>query len=435
MQKKVRKKKRRLKKSVKRGCLGIIIFLLLLTLFLLVRCTPAKDFLFGSGEPDEEEIVEPDSVDMVIADNLEHLIRRSSLIDTTMLAVDIYDLTRGCYVYEYHSHRRMIPASCMKLLTGVRALKQLGTDHQYNSYEYVLGMVRRDTLYGDLLLQMDDDPLLLSFDEFSQAVKYRGISHIKGKVIFDLLRTDTLRPHHTAQPYDITYKQVPLLMKGAPRVRSEFLASLRAAGVTYERDTLLFNMPLKANAELIYQFQTPLREVLKPMLINSSNVKAECVLYHIIHAQDRMAEPDTCLQMSALDFVQSEGIYDRMADFVVNDGSGLSPENRLTADFLVQLMIYAYKQPEIKDILIDESLATPAHPVRHGSLLGRMSAPCFRDRIFCKTGTLVSYASSSLTGYAHHINGRWFAFSIINNNSPVYDAREFQDAVCRVLVE
>ena len=435
MQKKVRKKKRRLKKSVKRGCLGIIIFLLLLALFLLVRCTPAKDFLFGSGEPDEEEIVEPDSVDMVIADNLEHLIRRSSLIDTTMLAVDIYDLTRGCYVYEYHSHRRMIPASCMKLLTGVRALKQLGADHQYNSYEYVLGTVRRDTLYGDLLLQMDDDPLLLSFDEFSQAVKYRGISHIKGKVIFDLLRTDTLRPHHTAQPYDITYKQVPLLMKGAPRVRSEFLASLRAAGVTYERDTLLFNMPLKANAELIYQFQTPLREVLKPMLINSSNVKAECVLFHIIHAQDRMAEPDTCLQMSALDFVQSEGIYDRMADFVVNDGSGLSPENRLTADFLVQLMIYAYKQPEIKDVFIDEALATPAHPVRHGSLLGRMSAPCFRDRIFCKTGTLVSYASSSLTGYAHHINGRWFAFSIINNNSPVYDARDFQDAVCRVLVE
>ena len=435
MQKKVRKKKRRLKKSVKRGCLGIIIFLLLLALFLLVRCTPAKDFLFGSGEPDEEEIVEPDSVDMVIADNLKHLIRRSSLIDTTMLAVDIYDLTRGCYVYEYHSHRRMIPASCMKLLTGVRALKQLGTDHQYNSYEYVLGTVRRDTLYGDLLLQMDDDPLLLSFDEFSQAVKYRGISHIKGKVIFDLLRTDTLRPHHTAQPYDITYKQFPLLMKGAPRVRSEFLASLRAAGVTYERDTLLFNMPLKANAELIYQFQTPLREVLKPMLINSSNVKAECVLYHIIHAQDRMAEPDTCLQMSALDFVQSEGIYDRMADFVVNDGSGLSPENRLTADFLVQLMIYAYKDSVIRNVLIDEALATPAHPTRHGSLLGRMSAPCYRDRIFCKTGTLVSYAASSLTGYAQNKNGRWFAFSIINNNSPVYDGREFQDALCRLLVE
>lgn len=435
MQKKVKKKKRRLKKSVKRGCLGIIIFLLLLALFLFFRCTPAKDFLFGHGGNDEEEIVEPDSVDLAIADDLQRFILRSPLIDTTKLAVDVYDLTRGCYVYEYHSHRRLIPASCMKLLTGIRALKQLGPDHQYSSQEYLLGTVKRDTLYGDLLLQMDDDPLLLSFDEFTQAVKNRGISHVKGKIIFDLLRTDTLRPHHTAQPYDITYKQVPLLMKGAPRVRSEFLTSLRAADVTYEGDTLLFNAPLKNNAELIYVSQTPLREVLKPMLINSSNVKAECVFYHNIHAQDRLAEPDTSLRMSAFDFIQSECIYDRMANFVVNDGSGLSPENRLTADFLVQLMVYAYKQTEIRDILIDEALATPAHPVRHGSLLGRMSAPCFKDRIFCKTGTLVSYASSSLTGYAHHVNGRWFAFSIINNNSPVYDAREFQDALCRILVE
>ena len=435
MQKKVKKKKRRLKKSVKRGCLGIIIFLLLLALFLFFRCSPAKDFLFGHGGNDEEEIVESDSVDMEIAEDLQRLILRSPLIDTTKLAVDVYDLTRGCYVYEYHSHRRLIPASCMKLLTGIRALKQLGPDHQYSSQEYLLGTVKRDTLYGDLLLQMDDDPLLLSFDEFTQAVKNRGISHVKGKIIFDLLRTDTLRPHHTAQPYDITYKQVPLLMKGAPRVRSEFLTSLRAADVTYEGDTLLFNAPLKNNAELIYVSQTPLREVLKPMLINSSNVKAECVFYHNIHAQDRLAEPDTSLRMSAFDFIQSECIYDRMANFVVNDGSGLSPENRLTADFLVQLMVYAYKQTEIRDILIDEALATPAHPVRHGSLLGRMSAPCFKDRIFCKTGTLVSYASSSLTGYAHHVNGRWFAFSIINNNSPVYDAREFQDALCRILVE
>lgn len=435
MQKKVKKKKRRLKKSVKRGCLGIIIFLLLLALFLFFRCTPAKDFLFGHGGNDEEEIVEPDSVDLTIADDLQRLILRSPLIDTTKLAVDVYDLTRGCYVYEYHSHRRLIPASCMKLLTGIRALKQLGPDHQYSSQEYLLGTVKRDTLYGDLLLQMDDDPLLLSFDEFTQAVKNRGISHVKGKIIFDLLRTDTLRPHHTAQPYDITYKQVPLLMKGAPRVRSEFLTSLRAADVTCEGDTLLFNAPLKNNAELIYVSQTPLREVLKPMLINSSNVKAECVFYHNIHAQDRLAEPDISLRMSAFDFIQSECIYDRMANFVVNDGSGLSPENRLTADFLVQLMVYAYKQTEIRDILIDEALATPAHPVRHGSLLGRMSAPCFKNRIFCKTGTLVSYASSSLTGYAHHVNGRWFAFSIINNNSPVYDAREFQDALCRILVE
>lgn len=406
----------------------------MLALFLLFRCSPARDILFGR-HGDEEIVLEPDSIDLAIADDVQRLIRRSSLIDTTMLAVDIFDLERNCYVYEYRSHHRLIPASCMKLLTGIRALKQLGAEHQYSSRMYILGKVKAGTLYGDLLLQMDDDPQLLSFEEFAQAVAYRGISHIKGRVIYDLLRTDTLRPHHTAQPYDILYKQLPLLMKGAPYIKSEFRASLSAAGITYDSDTLLFNVPLTDDAELVYQYQTPLREVLKPMLINSSNVKAECVLYHNQHAQDRLAEPDTCLYMKPLDFVRSEGIYDRMADFVVNDGSGLSPENRLTADFLVQLMVYAYKDSVIRNVLIDEALATPAHPVRYGSLLSRMSAPCYQGRIFCKTGTLVSYASSSLTGYAQNKEGRWFAFSIINNNSPVYDAREFQDALCRILVE
>ena len=112
-----KKKKRRLKKSVKRGCLGIIIFLLLLAVFLFFRCSPAKDFFFSKGEPIEEVVVlEPDSMDMAIADDVQRLIRRAMHIDTTMLAVDIYDLERNCYVYEYRSHRKLIPASCMEAI-------------------------------------------------------------------------------------------------------------------------------------------------------------------------------------------------------------------------------------------------------------------------------------------------------------------------------
>lgn len=416
--------------------MGIIVFLLLLALFLFITYSPAKSFsLFNFSRAEEDTEVLPDSMDVAIADEVYCLIRQFPGIDSTMLAVDVYDLSRGCSVFEYRSHHRMIPASCMKLLTSIRALKQLGTEHHYSSQEYALGEVRNDTLYGDLLLQMDDDPLISTFSEFAGAVKTYGISHVKGSVIFDLLRTDTLRPHHTAQPYDILYRQLPLLMKGAPRVKKEFLASLCAAGVTYESDTLMFNVPLPSDACMIFQQQTPLRDVLNPMMIHSNNVKAECISYHTQHSQDRQVEPDTSVQMPPLDFVLTEGIYDRLSDFTVNDGSGLSPENRLTADFLVQLLVYAYKNPEIKDVLIGETLATPAHPERHGSLMGRMSAPCFRDRIFCKTGTLVSYGASSLAGYAHHANGRWFAFSIINNDTPVFEARDFQDAVCRILVE
>lgn len=120
--------------------------------------------------------------------------------------------------------------------------------------------------------------------------------------------------------------------------------------------------------------------------------------------------------------------------YVINDGSGLSPENRLTTDFLVQLLEYAYHHQEIFDVLIHESLATPEEGPRCGSLMGRMLDPVFRDHLFAKTGTLTTMGVSSLSGYARGADGRWFAFSIINEDSPVYDSRVFQDRICKALV-
>lgn len=97
-------------------------------------------------------------------------------------------------------------------------------------------------------------------------------------------------------------------------------------------------------------------------------------------------------------------------------------------------MDYAYHNDSIRQVLIDESLATPGHPERHGSLMGRMTDQRFLGRIFCKTGTLTTIGTSSLTGYAQNADGRWFAFSVITCDTPVADARNMQDAVCGALV-
>lgn len=120
--------------------------------------------------------------------------------------------------------------------------------------------------------------------------------------------------------------------------------------------------------------------------------------------------------------------------FVVNDGSGLSPLNRLSAHFLVELLQYAWQREPMRHVLIDEALATPGHPVRRGSLRGRMSAPIFRNHVFVKTGTLTSQALSSLAGYVLGADGRWRSFAIINENSPVAESHIFQDQLCMELV-
>ena len=38
-------------------------------------------------------------------------------------------------------------------------------------------------------------------------------------------------------------------------------------------------------------------------------------------------------------------------------------------------------------------------------------------------------------GYAHGRNGHWYAFSIINRDSPVEESRLYQDMLCKVLVK
>jgi D-alanyl-D-alanine carboxypeptidase len=113
----------------------------------------------------------------------------------------------------------------------------------------------------------------------------------------------------------------------------------------------------------------------------------------------------------------------------------LSPDNRLTVHFLVGLLRYAYNDESMRQVLIDEALATPGHPIRHGSLLGRMTASEYRDRIFVKTGTLTTIGLSSLAGYAQTTDGRWLVFAIINEDSPVAESRMFQDRFCRELVK
>ena len=106
----------------------------------------------------------------------------------------------------------------------------------------------------------------------------------------------------------------------------------------------------------------------------------------------------------------------------------------MTADFLIKVLKYAFDHSDLRDELIGGLLATPGIDERRGSLYGRMFDECFNDRVFCKTGTLATRGVSSLCGYVYGEDNRWYAFVIFNEDTPIYEAREFQDVVCRALI-
>lgn len=423
------KRKRRLKKSVKRGCMGFVLAAVVIISLSVYECTRERH---ASDMPEPAfPTLPPDGTDSLVAARVMRSVLTAPCIDTSRLAISIFDLDRNCPVLEHRSQCLMAPASCMKLLTAIAAYRMLGLDHQYRSHLLVQGTRQGCKLRGNVILQADDDPQLLSLDDFAQALRQKGITEVEGNIEYNLARRDTLRQHPTASPWDISYAKVPILMKGEGRIRQEFQAALTRAGISVNPA----EQPLHGNADTILTISHTLREVCAPMVIHSSNIKAEAVYYHLHHHMARLqpAQDISTLPLLQRFMLDELGMVD-FERYTVLDGSGLSPQNRLTTSFLTRLLTYAFRHDDLRQVLIDETLATPGHPERHGSLMGRMNTPTFHGKVFCKTGTLTTIGTSSLAGYAQGADGRWFAFAIITGQTPVADSRNMQDDICKAMV-
>lgn len=422
-----KKKRRRLKKSVRRGCALIIAVPILICLFVF-----GKDFINLKDFKEQKEEVVADEAPAsltTIRERIDHLFQIPQRLDTATISLEVYDIASRSVVYSRHANRLAPPASCLKLLTAVGAMDILGVNHCYTTQVVARGEQQGNTFRGTLTFQLDDDPMVETLQPMVDAIYRKGIRRIEGDIELYLMRDDTLKAHSTAATWDIPYNKLPILLKGRERIEKDLNYLLAAKGVSVVRCEVEH---VDADENVIYRLETPLREVLAPMLIHSSNIKADGLYGHLHRTADHL--PMFSLSEDWWVPILLNRVGGDHTGFVVNDGSGLSPDNRLTADFLVRLLAYAWEREDMRRVLLDEALATPAHPVRHGSLLGRMSAPLYRNRIFVKTGTLTTIGLSSLAGYAKTADGRWLIFSIINENSPVAESRIFQDALCREMV-
>lgn len=356
-------------------------------------------------------------------------------LDRTKIAVAVYDLTTRQQVYSYHADRLMVPASCMKIPTAIAALKTLGMDHKYHTSLHMKGTLRNDTLIGSLMLNAEADPVMETLMPLCEKLRQKGIRHVRGYVHVNLALKDRLLGHPSTKSWDIPYNRTPLLLKGTRFVNSHMLATLRSAGVTYKKDTTVSQ---QGQYQLVATASNTLQDAIIPMLRNSSNINAEAVFYHLDWKQQlATGQQKWNVQHSVEKYWHKEWQNDSTMlkkRFVFNDGSGLSPHNRLNAESLVDMLCRAYDDKPLYDYLVNHALATPGNE-RRGSLLSRMAQAEFRDRIYCKTGTMTTIGASSLTGYIHGSDGHWYAFAIINADSPVAESRLFQDKLCKMMMK
>jgi D-alanyl-D-alanine carboxypeptidase/D-alanyl-D-alanine-endopeptidase (penicillin-binding protein 4) len=128
--------------------------------------------------------------------------------------------------------------------------------------------------------------------------------------------------------------------------------------------------------------------------------------------------------------VDSVGLEPKDYRFV--DGSGVSHYNLVSAELLVSILKYFYKEkPGLFEILYN------SFPIAgiDGTLENRTRKTKAENNVHAKTGTLSGV--STLSGYLTNKKKHTIAFSILMQNfvGSASKAKKLQDEICKILVE
>ena len=116
-------------------------------------------------------------------------------------------------------------------------------------------------------------------------------------------------------------------------------------------------------------------------------------------------------------------------EYHIDDGCGLSKDNRLSPKMITTLLAYMSKHTYGR--VLWNSLPTSGID---GGLRRRMGAPKYRNKIHAKTGYIAR--TSALSGYIDTTNGDVLAFSILMNNFKNLKAiQKIQDDICQAMVD
>lgn len=191
---------------------------------------------------------------------------------------------------------------------------------------------------------------------------------------------------------------------------------LRRQKIAYYGD--FDRMKLPQNVYLISEVKHSLDAASDDILKNSDNMAAETVfkLAGGKYAKG-IGSADAAIKMFN-DYYKKCGI--NTDNIKIVDGSGVSKNNLITADFVTDVLLKTSKDDNFK-----KHMASPGE----GTLANRMLY--FKDNLKAKTGTLTNV--SSLAGYLTAKNGKTYAFCIIINDpvSKSADKKSFEEYVLR----
>lgn len=349
------------------------------------------------------------------------------LFETSQVGLMVYDLTADSTLYTYNHRQMLRPASCMKLVTSITALDQLGPNYEYQTRLFYTGEIIGRTLVGNIYCVGGFDPMITQEDVITLASSIRqlGVDSIRGLIVADRSMKESLDYGEGWCWDDENPILIPLTIGRKDNFTSTLAEEIARLGVNLEKVELMQGRK-PAQAKMIDVCCHSIKQVLQRMMKDSDNFYAESMFYQT--AASTGHHPATAVDARNI----TKKLINRLGlnadNYRIADGSGLSLYNYVTVELLVKLLRHAWRTPSIAKALM------PALPVAgvDGTLKSRMQNTRAQGNVRAKTGTLTGI--SSLAGYCTAPNGHELAFAIINQG--ILDkttGKAFQDRVCQVL--
>lgn len=280
---------------------------------------------------------------------------RQNGLPNNSVAIKIIDLQNGETVASHNENCSLVPASIMKSVTTAALLETAGPDWQFHTRVYIDGHIDFGYLRGNLIVEGACDPTLNSekepasediLEEICNALNFYQINRIEGSILIDEnnfngpSRPDTWAKEDHSKYYGtgshaFNYSDNA---RGERAVNdpSKVFVSLLKNRLT-ENGIELEGKPMhEGKRTLIHDhLSAPLDEIMRSCMMRSDNLFAESMLrtYGKLEGTDG----------STVEAVEKEKQLWKEKNLPLKgveivDGSGLSRNNKVTANFMAELL-------------------------------------------------------------------------------------------------
>ena len=329
-------------------------------------------------------------------------------------------------VYAHRGNEPRVLASNEKLLTSMAVLDLLGRSFRYRTTAVAEAPARDGVVHGDIWLIGSGDPTLTPPDlaALAQRLHASGLRRVTGDVIGDTHAFDRgwwapgwlpgISREYVTRPTAL--RLVGSGSEPEPAAAAVFMNALRDAGLEVDGETSVSGVPDRVQ-RLASVTSPPVAELLVEQNHESDNLYAELSTKFL---GGRLGERASTASGA---HVIQEWARDAGSKSTVRDGSGLSDQDRTSADGMVTMLLTARHEPWFGALY--RSLPAGGE----GTLSSRLAGVPVR----AKTGTLFIRPASTLSGYVRTQAGTLVAFSVLTHDLPESTALAIEDGVVRTL--